>query len=88
MHTFEMSARAGGLLLRLSTRLQTSVTLEAPAITAGIKDISGFRGYHKMYVGSETKAVGVRGCGQWTTSVVVGFCAMPRWHCGIEISDN
>lgn len=62
MHTFEMSARAGGLLLRLSTRLQPSVTLEAPAITAGIKDISGFRGYHK-------NVRCIRDKGGWSTRV-------------------
>lgn len=41
-----MSARAGSLV-RLSRRLHSSLTHEARAITTGLKDISGFREYHK-----------------------------------------
>lgn len=81
-----MSARAGSLV-SLSRRLHSSLTHEARAITSGLKDISGFREYHKNVRCMSEEGVGIRLCGHWTI-VVVGFCSMPFGHIGVDIPFN
>ncbi|KAI8105958.1 hypothetical protein M9434_000536 [Picochlorum sp. BPE23] len=74
-----MSARAGSLV-RLSRRLHSSLTHEARTITTGLKDISGFREYHKNVVDHYEKPRNVGSFDKDDPNVGTGLVGAPA--CG------